>query len=186
MFMLHKYHYFIWILVFFNYFTIVFIIIVQIQYMFTTSQVLDRPVNFTVQPGGLAMGSCLCKKTLHETEQSCIHIKPNLISSQHTQCQHSTNNRYIFLVYKERGKAVLVCAMWTYRVHKSTVSLILNLNTRNRGMANLTDSLLHPQLKSPWYPSNRRLGGPQSWSAHFSKGKICCRYRESNPTSSCP
>jgi len=82
-----------------NYFTIVFIITGQIQYMFTTSQVPDRPLNFTVKSGGLAIGSCLLQKTLHEIEHSCIHIKPNLISSQHTQCQHSTNNRYVFSVY---------------------------------------------------------------------------------------
>jgi len=60
--MLYKYHNFIRILVFFNYFTIVFIIIGQIQYMFTASQVLDRPLNFTVKSGGLAVDSCLCKK----------------------------------------------------------------------------------------------------------------------------
>jgi hypothetical protein len=26
------------------------------------------------------------------------------------------------------------------------------------------NQLLYPQGKSPWYPLNRRLGGPQSWS----------------------
>jgi hypothetical protein len=65
-------------------------------------------------------------------------------------------------------------------------SLILNLNTRWRGMANFTHCLLHPQGKSPWYPLNRRLGGLQSWSAHIWKGKSSCPYRESNPISSCP
>jgi hypothetical protein len=25
---------------------------------------------------------------------------------------------------------------------------------------------LYPQVKSPWYPLDRRLGGPQSWSGH--------------------
>jgi hypothetical protein len=25
---------------------------------------------------------------------------------------------------------------------------------------------LYPRGKRPWYPSDRRLGGPQSWSGH--------------------
>jgi len=30
---------------------------------------------------------------------------------------------------------------------------------------------LHPQGKSPWYPLDRRLGGPQSCSEHGGKEK---------------
>jgi hypothetical protein len=31
--------------------------------------------------------------------------------------------------------------------------------------------LLYPQGKSPWYPLDRRLGGPQSWSEHGGEQK---------------
>jgi hypothetical protein len=34
-----------------------------------------------------------------------------------------------------------------------------------------TPWLLHPQGKSPWYPLDRRLGGPQSQSGHGAKEK---------------
>jgi len=30
---------------------------------------------------------------------------------------------------------------------------------------------LHPQGKSPWYPMDRRLGGPQSQSGHGGEEK---------------
>jgi hypothetical protein len=30
---------------------------------------------------------------------------------------------------------------------------------------------LYPQGKSPWYPLDRRLGGPQSWSGHGGEEK---------------
>jgi len=30
---------------------------------------------------------------------------------------------------------------------------------------------LHPQGKSPWYPMDRRLGGPQSHSGHGGEEK---------------
>jgi hypothetical protein len=70
----------------FNYFTIVFIIIGNIQYMFTTSQVLDRPLNFKVKSGASGYVQLFVQKTLHEIQKFYIHIKPNLISSKHTQC----------------------------------------------------------------------------------------------------
>jgi hypothetical protein len=41
---------------------------------------------------------------------------------------------------------------------------ILDLGTRWRWGFSFTALLLYPQGKSPWYPLNRRLGGPQSRS----------------------
>jgi len=35
---------------------------------------------------------------------------------------------------------------------------------------------------SPWYPLERRLGGPQSWSGHNGKEKFPCPCRKSNPS----
>jgi hypothetical protein len=39
---------------------------------------------------------------------------------------------------------------------------------------------LYPQGKSPWYPLDGRLGGPQSRSGHGGEEKIPSRRRESN------
>jgi hypothetical protein len=33
-------------------------------------------------------------------------------------------------------------------------------------VVSFTLQLLYPQGKSPWYPLDRRLGGPESWSGH--------------------
>jgi hypothetical protein len=41
---------------------------------------------------------------------------------------------------------------------------ILDLGTRWRWVVSFTDRLLCPQGKSPWYPLDRKLGGPQSRS----------------------
>jgi len=38
--------------------------------------------------------------------------------------------------------------------------------TRWRWMVSFTLQLLYPRRRSPWYPFNRRLGGPQSLSGH--------------------
>jgi hypothetical protein len=40
----------------------------------------------------------------------------------------------------------------------------LDFGVRWRWLVNFTPLLLYPQGKSPWYPLNRRLGGPQSRS----------------------
>jgi hypothetical protein len=37
---------------------------------------------------------------------------------------------------------------------------IPNLDTRMRGVVSFTPQPLYPQGKSPWYPLDRRLGGP--------------------------
>jgi hypothetical protein len=40
---------------------------------------------------------------------------------------------------------------------------------------------LYPQGKGPWYPLDRRLGGPQSRSGRGGEEKILSHCRESNP-----
>jgi hypothetical protein len=39
---------------------------------------------------------------------------------------------------------------------------ILDLGTRWRGVVSFAPRPLYPQGKNPWYPLDRRLGGPQS------------------------
>jgi hypothetical protein len=41
---------------------------------------------------------------------------------------------------------------------------ILDLSTRWKWVVSFTPWLLYPQGKSPWYPLDRRLGWPHSWS----------------------
>jgi hypothetical protein len=48
---------------------------------------------------------------------------------------------------------------------------ILDLGTRCRWVVSFTIRLLYPQGKSPWYPLDRRLGGPQSRSGHSGEEK---------------
>jgi hypothetical protein len=48
---------------------------------------------------------------------------------------------------------------------------ILDPSTRWRWVVSFTPRLLYPQGKSPWYPLDRRLGGPQSRSGRGGKEK---------------
>jgi hypothetical protein len=43
---------------------------------------------------------------------------------------------------------------------------MLDLGTRRRWLVSFTPRSLYSLTKSPWYPLNRRLGGPQSRSTH--------------------
>jgi hypothetical protein len=48
-------------------------------------------------------------------------------------------------------------------------------------VVSFTLRLLYPQGKSPWYPLDRRLGGPQSRSGRGGEEKIPSPRQESNP-----
>jgi hypothetical protein len=39
------------------------------------------------------------------------------------------------------------------------------------GVVSFMPQPLYPQGKSPWYPMDRRLGGPHSWSGHSGEEK---------------
>jgi hypothetical protein len=43
-----------------------------------------------------------------------------------------------------------------------------------------------PPRKEPWYPLNRRLGGPQSWSGSYQEQKHFLPRQDSNPGLSSP
>jgi hypothetical protein len=69
---------------------------------------------------------------------------------------------------KAKGKVVLCLtkrlAMKTYWCKGGTVPRILDLGTRWGWVVSFMPPLLYPQGKSPRYPLDRRLGGPQSRS----------------------
>jgi hypothetical protein len=48
---------------------------------------------------------------------------------------------------------------------------VLDLGTRWRWVVSFTSRPLYPQGKNPWYPLNRRLGGPQSRSGRGGEEK---------------
>jgi len=51
------------------------------------------------------------------------------------------------------------------------VPCTLNLGTRWRWVVSFTAQPLYPQIKSPWYPLDRRLGKPQNQSKCGAKEK---------------
>jgi hypothetical protein len=51
------------------------------------------------------------------------------------------------------------------------VLLTPDLGIRWRWLAILKNQPRLPPEKDPWHPSDRRLGGPQSWSEHLSYKK---------------
>jgi hypothetical protein len=48
---------------------------------------------------------------------------------------------------------------------------ILDLGTRRKWVVSFTPRPLYPQGKSPWYPLDRELGGPQSQFGHGGEEK---------------
>jgi hypothetical protein len=79
---------------------------------------------------------------------------------------------------KSKGKKVKLSlcltkhhAMKTYWGSGGLTSHILDLGTRWRWVVSFTPRPLYPQGKSPWYPLDRRLGGPQSRSGHGGEEK---------------
>jgi hypothetical protein len=64
------------------------------------------------------------------------------------------------------------CALTEYYTMKAywgsecTAPCILDLGTRWRWVVSFTSRTPYPQGKSPWYPLDRRLGGPQIRSGH--------------------
>jgi hypothetical protein len=71
-------------------------------------------------------------------------------------------------------------AMKTYWGSGGTAPRILDLGTRWRWVVSFTTRPLYPQGKTPWYPFNRRLGGPRSRSGRGGEEKNTQPRRESN------
>jgi hypothetical protein len=73
-------------------------------------------------------------------------------------------------------------SMKTYWGSGGIVPYILDLGTRRRWVVSFTPRPLYPQGKCPWYPLDRRWGGPQSHSGHGGEEKYSHPpHRESNP-----
>jgi hypothetical protein len=73
--------------------------------------------------------------------------------------------------YVQRKVKVSLCfsltehnAMKAHWVMEVYLHLFFDLGTSSWWVVSFTPRALYPQGKSPWYPLDRRLGGPQSWS----------------------
>jgi hypothetical protein len=72
-------------------------------------------------------------------------------------------------VYDWMKVKLSLCYKWAPH-HKGVLgewgiaTCIFNLSTRRWWFVSFTPWPLYYQVKSPWYPLDRRLGGPQSWS----------------------
>jgi hypothetical protein len=62
--------------------------------------------------------------------------------------------------------------MKAYWTSGGTAPRVLELGTGWRWVVSFTPRLLYPQGKSPWYPLDRSLGGPQSRSGRGGEEKI--------------
>jgi hypothetical protein len=51
------------------------------------------------------------------------------------------------------------------------ITPFFDLGTRWRWVVSFTARPLYPQVKSPWYPLHRKLGGPQGLSGRSSEAK---------------
>jgi hypothetical protein len=80
-----------------------------------------------------------------------------------------------------------ICLLTEYRALKTwwgsggIAPYILDLGTTWRWVVNFTPRPLYPQGNSPFYPLDRRLGGPQSRSEHDGEKKNCQPLPDSNP-----
>jgi hypothetical protein len=61
--------------------------------------------------------------------------------------------------------------MRAYGASGGIASHIFDLGARWRSVVNITLHPLYPRGKSPWYPLDRRLGGPQSRSGRGGEEK---------------
>jgi hypothetical protein len=94
-----------------------------------------------------------------------------------------TNTGYLLLKLKVK---LSLCFNWVPR-HEGVLGVevslhsFFDLGTRCRWVVSFTPRLFYPQGKSPWYPLDRRLGGPQSRSGRGCEEKNSQPLRESNP-----
>jgi hypothetical protein len=91
-----------------------------------------------------------------------------------------------YIYHKDEGKVAPVLltehhAMKAYYGSEGIAPRILDLGTWWRWMVSSMPRPLYPQGKSPWYPLDRRLGGPQSLSGRGGEEKNSQSLPESEP-----
>jgi hypothetical protein len=119
-----------------------------------------------------AQGLYLHRTTQHRKTQTNIHAPiriqtcdPNVREAEDSTCLRPAPWRNTHCLIKHH-------AMKVYLRSRGIAPHILKLGTRWRWVVSITPRPLYSQGKSLWYPVDRRLGRPQSWSGRGGEQKI--------------
>jgi len=110
------------------------------------------------------------KKTMKTEQQVLSTIEPHILRMEGEYLEKLSH-----LLVKVKLKLSL-CFNWAPR-HEGVLGsgciapLIINLGTRWRWVVSFTPRPLYPRGKSPWYPLDRRICGPQSRSGRDGEEK---------------
>jgi hypothetical protein len=139
-------------------------------------------------PGALSLGVKRPGREAHQLPPSSSEFKnawSYISTSQYVflaWCLVKHRNNFTFTFYKQKGKKVkmklsLGCiltenhAMKAYWGVEVQLHPFFDLGNRWRWLMSFTPRPLYPQGKSPWYPLDKRLGGPQSRSGRGGEEK---------------
>jgi hypothetical protein len=109
-----------------------------------------------------------------------FHCRINVLIS------FGTSSQFIYKLLDNKVKVKLSLRLTKHhamRAHWGSWGIaprILDLGTRRRWVVGFTPRPLYPKEKSPWFPLDSRLGGPQSRSRHGGEEKNSQPHRESN------
>jgi hypothetical protein len=109
-----------------------------------------------------------------EAQFTCENFRFCYVISQQDQ-RYATEVEDIITSPPEGGPYSTLRTVLVRRLSPSREQQIRQLLTLELGwmrMVSFTPQPLYPQGKSPWYPLDRRLGGPQSWSGRYGEMKI--------------
>ena len=111
----------------------------------------------TVKTSNLT-GNLLAMKGVLLASVSCEEYSTYTVSVKTASWNVNTEIRMIKLS---------LCILWRYRESRGITPLILNLGHRWGWVVSFM-----LQSLDVWYPMNRRLGGPHSWSRHFGEKSL--------------
>jgi hypothetical protein len=97
-------------------------------------------------------------------ENLCSRLLQNLLQTSRSWWQLLFPLHFHFITHYSILNSTEHYATKVYGGSGSIAPCILDLGTRWRWDVSFTPRPLYPQGKSPWYPFDRRLGGPQSRS----------------------
>lgn len=167
---------------FLYYFKNVFIITWQIQYTFTVSQGLDRPIN-------LKPNQVLCLSVSVSTQNikynvTVLYLHYNYFFFQNTHNSNATKTTDMYLQFINNEVKLSLSMSYGHIGYVQAQCQTFSTSVLD-GCRPRTPDTSSPG-KEPQYPLNRGLGELQSFSGHFGGVKNSCPYRTLNPTSSCP
>ena len=96
------------------------------------------------------------------------HCDRSTCTTSSSECQVGVQSLCVLfsLENKWKGRVFQVHAVKTYDIEVKLHSFLSSALV-GRSVVNLTPQPLNPRGKEPWYPWNRKLGGPQNRSGRF-------------------